>query len=312
MADFQHETVMTKECLTALEPALTGASGIFVDATLGLGGHTKSVLECFPSVQVIAIDRDPEAIRRSKVRLAEHSSRIMFEQADFNQIEEVLSSHNIDAINAILFDLGVSSMQLDDESRGFSFHQDARLDMRMNPSDGLSAYEVVNSYDTGDLERIVFEYGEEKYAKRIVAAIIARRPITTTTELVDVIKSALPAYVLRKSGHPARKTFQAIRIEVNQELNQLSDALKSAVKHLSPNGRLLVLTYHSLEDRIVKHAFRKLCASDTPLDLPISPLPARYYLVHPGGLEPSPAEVERNPRARSARLRVLAVHKDAA
>lgn len=303
---------MSNQCIDALTPALTGDNKVFVDATLGLGGHTESVLTTFPKVQVLAIDRDEEALHRSKERLASWGGRIQFVQANFDELATILQSESIQGIDAILFDLGVSSMQLDDELRGFSYQHDARLDMRMNLDQELSAYEVVNTYSQAQLEHILFEYGEEKHAKKIVAAILQKRPITTTHELVEVIKSSLPAYVLRKSGHPARKTFQAIRIEVNQELEQLKSALMVAVDVLNPNGRILVLTYHSLEDRIVKKLFKELSSSSQPIDLPTQPASAAFFLVYPGGLEPTEAEVVTNPRARSARLRVLASRELAA
>jgi len=311
MADFQHTTVMVNECLEALAPALQGRDKVFVDATVGLGGHTESIVQSFDNVRVIAIDRDQEALERSKVRLAGWNHQIDFVHADFDELEDILATRSIQGIDGILFDLGVSSMQLDDETRGFSYHQDARLDMRMDASQELSAYEVVNSYEADELEKVLFEFGEEKYAKKIVAAIVKHRPVTTTGELVDVIKGALPAFVLRKSGHPARKSFQAIRIEVNQELEQLRRVLQMAVERLNPSGRILVLTYHSLEDRIVKNLFRKLSSSPHPIDLPIQVQPPAYFLVYSGGLEPTDDEVNLNPRSRSARLRVLAAREAA-
>jgi 16S rRNA (cytosine1402-N4)-methyltransferase len=306
MAEFQHKTVMVSECIEALRPALAGNNKVFVDTTLGLGGHTEEVVRTFPGVHVIAIDRDEEALRLSEHRLSDWEDRIEFVHGDFADIDTILQLATMDGIDGILFDLGVSSMQLDDDARGFSYHQDSKLDMRMNVRQETSAYEVINGFSQENLETILREYGEEKYAKKIAAAIVEKRPIDTTLELVDVIKSVLPAYVLRKTGHPARKTFQAIRIEVNQELQQLRSALASATKKLNPNGRIVVLTYHSLEDRIVKNFFRTLCSDSQPIDLPLPPSVAPYYLVYPGGLEPSEKEVEENPRSRSARLRVLA------
>lgn len=312
MADFQHTTVMTKECTEALQPALTGVDKVFVDATLGLGGHTESIVRSFPSIHVIAIDRDDEALSRSKIRLEPFWKQIKFIKADFDSLPEILEDLEIEGIDGILFDLGVSSLQLDDDSRGFSYQHDARLDMRMNPKQELSAYEVINTFSQEQLEKILFEYGEEKYARKIVASILQSRPITTTHELVEVIKSALPAFVLRKSGHPARKTFQAIRIEVNQELEQLKIALHAALEALNPGGRIAVLTYHSLEDRIVKNVFRQVSSSTAPIDLPMAPQESPYFLVYPRGLEPSEEEITSNPRSRSARLRVLAARGIAA
>ncbi|MFZ9308774.1 MAG: 16S rRNA (cytosine(1402)-N(4))-methyltransferase RsmH [Candidatus Nanopelagicales bacterium] len=312
MAEFQHKSVMVNECIEALRPALAGNNKVFVDATLGLGGHTEEVVRTFPGVHVIAIDRDEEALRLSKDRLSGWENRIEFVHGDFADIDSVLHLAAMDGIDGILFDLGVSSMQLDDDARGFSYHQDSKLDMRMNIHQERSAFEVINGSSQEDLETILREYGEEKYAKKIAAAIVEKRPIDTTLELVDVIKNALPAYVLRKTGHPARKTFQAIRIEVNQELQQLRIALASAAKKLNPNGRIVVLTYHSLEDRIVKNFFRTLCSDSQPIDLPFPPSVSPYFLVCPGGLEPSEKEVEENSRSRSARLRVLASREMAA
>lgn len=312
MADFQHTTVMTKECVEALRPALTDVDKVFVDATLGLGGHTESMLQSFPSLRVIAIDRDEQALTRSKIRLEPFRNRIEFVKADFATLGEILDTLEVRGIDGILFDLGVSSLQLDDDSRGFSYQHDARLDMRMNPNQELSAFEIINTFSQEQLEKLLFEYGEEKYAKKIVASILQHRPISTTYELVEVIKCALPAFVLRKSGHPARKTFQAIRIEVNQELEQLEIALAAALEALNPGGRIAVLTYHSLEDRIVKNLFRQLSSSSAPIDLPTIPEVSPYFLVYPRGLEPSEEEVTSNPRSRSARLRVLAARELAA
>lgn len=312
MADFQHATVMAKECTEALRPALSGADKVFVDATLGLGGHTEAMLHAFSSIRVIAIDRDDEALTRSRIRLQPFSDQIEYIKADFDSLPEILDDLAVEGIDGILFDLGVSSLQLDDDSRGFSYQRDARLDMRMNLNQEVSAYEIVNTFSQEQLEKVLFEYGEEKYAKKIVASILQNRPITTTQELVEVIKGALPAFVLRKSGHPARKTFQAIRIEVNQELDQLKTALNAALEALNPGGRIAVLTYHSLEDRIVKNLFRQLSSSSAPIDLPTVPELAPYVLVYPKGLEPSEDEVLVNPRSRSARLRVLAARGIAA
>jgi 16S rRNA (cytosine1402-N4)-methyltransferase len=306
MAEFQHTTVMVNECIEALRPALSGNDKVFVDTTLGLGGHTEEVVRTFSGVHVIAIDRDLEAIRRSKLRLTAWEQKIEYVHGDFADIDSILDLKATDGIDGILFDLGVSSMQLDDDSRGFSYHQDSKLDMRMNVHQEMSAYDVINTYSQEKIETILREYGEEKYAKKIATAIVEKRPIATTLELVNVIKNALPAYVLRKTGHPARKTFQAIRIEVNQELEQLRNALESTVNKLNPNGRIVVLTYHSLEDRIVKNFFRTLSSDSQPIDLPLPPSSTPYFLVYPGGLEPSVDEVTENPRSRSARLRVLA------
>lgn len=312
MADFQHTTVMAKECIEALRPALTGIDKVFVDTTLGLGGHTEAMLHEFPSIRVIAIDRDDEALTRSRIRLEPFRPHIEFVKAEFDSLAEILENLAIQGIDGILFDLGVSSLQLDDDSRGFSYHHDARIDMRMDSKQEVSAFEIVNTFSHEQLEKVLLEYGEEKFAKKIVTSIIRNRPITTTLELVEVIKSALPAYVLRKSGHPARKTFQAIRIEVNQELAQLRTALNAALEVLNPGGRIAVLTYHSLEDRIVKNLFKQLTSSSAPIDLPTVPELAPYFLVYPRGLEPSEDEVASNPRSRSARLRVLAARELAA
>ena len=308
MSEFTHIPVLRRRCLDLLAPALQGEGAILIDATLGLGGHTESALEEFPHIRVIGLDRDPDALTVARKRLERFSSRVDFVLAVYDQIGEVLAERGIDSVQGILFDLGVSSMQLDNVERGFSYSQAAPLDMRMNGTSGRSAADIVNTYSHGELARVLRVYGEERFASRIVAAIIRERenePFTTSDRLVAVVRDAIPAATRRTGGNPAKRTFQALRIEVNDELAVLERAIPTALDHLAVGGRIVVLSYHSLEDKIVKAALRQGSESTTPVDLPFIPEEDRPWLkLLTRGSEPaSEQEIAENSRAASVRLR---------
>ncbi len=279
-----------------------------VDATLGLGGHTLAALEEFPQLRVIGLDRDPQALDIAQQRLSQFGNRVECVLAVYDRIGEVLAERGLETVSAILFDLGVSSMQLDNVERGFSYSQSAPLDMRMNGTTGRSAADVVNTYSEVELTRILREYGEERFASRVARAILRERqvePFTTSDRLVDVIREAIPAATRRTGGNPAKRTFQALRIEVNDELAVLERAIPSALDHLSVGGRIVVMSYHSLEDKIVKSAFRIGSELKTPADLPFIPESDRPWLslLTRGSEKASEEEINENPRAASVRLR---------
>jgi 16S rRNA (cytosine1402-N4)-methyltransferase len=308
--DFAHEPVMAQRIVELLRPALEAPDAIVADLTLGLGGHTEALLAAAPGARVIAIDRDTEAIARSRDRLAAFGSRVEFVHAAYDELPAVLDRLGFAVISAVLLDLGVSSLQLDDRQRGFSYSRDAPLDMRMDQSRGLTAADVVNGYETGELARVLRTYGEERFARRIAEAIVRERsvtPFTGTARLAEVVRTAVPAATRRTGGHPAKRTFQALRIEVNDELGALAAAVPSAIGALAPGGRIAVLAYQSLEDRIVKRAFTAGAhperSSELPPDLPVAPPPPALRLLTRGAETPSEAEVAANPRAASARLR---------
>ena len=296
-----------------LTPAfgLGGGSPVLVDATLGLGGHTESLLEAVPSLHVIGIDRDPEALRLAGERLAPYADRVNLVNAVYDEIGEVVTdlgrgvgSHGV---QGVLFDLGVSSMQLDVRERGFAYAEDAPLDMRMGRGD-LTAADVLNTYSHGDLARVLSQYGEERFAGRIASRVVRAReqePFTTSARLVEVIREAIPAAARREGGHPAKRTFQALRIEVNDELGALRRALPAAADVLAPGGRLVVMSYQSLEDRIVKRFLTRHTTVDAPPDLPVVPAEAQplLQLVTRGAEQATAAEIEDNPRAKSVRVR---------
>jgi 16S rRNA (cytosine1402-N4)-methyltransferase len=310
-----HVPVLLARCLALLGPALTGASApVHVDATLGLGGHAEAVLAAYPDVTLIGLDRDPAALARSAQRLAPYRDRIRLEHAVYDQLPAVLDRLGLTTVDSVLFDLGVSSMQLDQAERGFAYAQDAVLDMRMDPTTGITAAEIVNTYPAGELARILRVYGEERFASRIAASIVrerAKAPITSTAYLAELVRDAIPAATRRTGGHPAKRTFQALRIEVNAELAALEAAMPAALDALALNGRIVVLAYQSLEDRIVKRALAARAQSTGPLDLPVE-LPGTgpsLRLLTRGAELPDEAEVAANPRAASVRLRA-AVHID--
>jgi 16S rRNA (cytosine1402-N4)-methyltransferase len=305
----KHVPVMLERCIALLAPAISRPNAVVIDATLGLAGHSIAMLEQFPNLRLIGIDRDEKALAISRERLANYSERITLVHAVYDEISEVLSDLGIPSVDGVLFDLGVSSMQLDIADRGFSYNQDAQLDMRMNNEDSLTAAEILNTYSHGELARIISHYGEEKFASRVASAIVKARetsPIQTTVQLVDLIKSAIPAAARRTGGNPAKRTFQALRIEVNSELSVLERAIPQSLSALNAGGRVVVLSYHSLEDKIVKNAFAKVSTSTTPIDLPISPIKPDFELLVRGNEKPTDLEIDLNPRARSVRLRAIA------
>lgn len=300
-----HKSVLLEESIDGLN---IKENGVYVDCTLGFGGHSSEILKRLKKGLLIAIDQDDMAIKASKERLSKISDNYEIIKCNFVRMKEELLKRGINKVDGILFDLGVSSPQLDIDERGFSYHHDAKLDMRMDQSKEFSAYDVVNTYDYDKLVKIFREYGEEKYATSIAKQIIKYRenkPIETTLELVDIIKSGMPYKAMRDS-HPARKVFQAIRIEVNDELNVLEKALEDAISLLNVNGRICVITFHSLEDRIVKNIFRKY--SEVPNEIKKLPfVPEEYQPVLKiisKGTVPSEKELEENNRARSSRLRI--------
>lgn len=302
-----HVSVLLNECIENLN---IRPDGIYVDGTLGLGGHSSVIASKLTTGRLIGIDRDTTAIARSSDRLRAYADRITLVHGNFCDTAEILKNLGIEKVDGMLFDLGVSSPQLDEIERGFSYMADAPLDMRMNSQDGLTAYEIVNTWTEDRLNRIFWDYGEEKFARRISAAIIAQRakaPIASTAELVNVIKSAMPASALREKQHPAKRSFQAIRIAVNDELGSISSMLETAPDMLAPGGRLCVISFHSLEDRIVKSAINARENGCTcPREAPICVCGFKQTLksVSRKPILPTDEEIERNPRARSAKLRV--------
>ena len=300
----EHVPVMLDRVLALLAPALAGRPAVVVDATVGLGGHAEALLAAHPQLRLVGLDRDQAALDRSERRLARYGERLYLVHAVYDRMPAVLASLGMPRVDGVLFDLGVSSMQLDRPERGFAYAQDAPLDMRMDQDASRSAADVVNTYPAAELARILREYGEERFAQRIAQAVVRARPLTSTAQLAELVRSAIPAPARRTGGHPAKRTFQALRIEVNGELSALRAALPEALAALRVSGRIVVLSYHSLEDRIVKQAFAGLASDRTPQDLPI-PLtdqgPQLRLLAR--GIGPSPAEIEANPRAASARLR---------
>ncbi len=306
----QHTPVFSERVLALLAPALTEPGAVLVDATEGLGGHSSMALERFPAIQLIGIDRDTAALDIARARLAPWSERVRLVHAVYDEIPDVLADLGISRANGILFDLGVSSMQLDDPGRGFSYAHEAPLDMRMNAADPLTAADVVNDYSEADLVRILRNFGEEKFASRIARGIVRARDdhrLVSSTELVSIIRDSIPAAARRKGGNPAKRTFQALRIEVNGELATLTRAIPAALDVLAVGGRVVVLSYQSLEDRIVKSEFNARCSTDAPIDLPVVPeeLQASFRLVTRGAEMASEEEITSNSRAASVRLRAI-------
>ena len=307
MTEFHHVSVLLDECLEGLD---IKPGGIYVDGTLGGAGHSSQIAARLTTGRLIGIDRDPVALKAAGKRLEPYADRVTLVHSNFCEIAQVLKDLEIDGVDGILLDLGVSSPQLDDGSRGFSYMADAPLDMRMNSEDVLSAYDVVNTWSFDELKRILYDYGEERYAPRIASAICSRReqkPIATTLELVDVIRGAMPAAALREKQHPAKRSFQAIRIAVNDELGSVEKVMKDAVPCLNPGGRLAVITFHSLEDRIVKNAMAdaaKGCTCPPSFPVCVCGKKPQVKLITRKPITSSDEELERNPRARSAKLRV--------
>ncbi|WP_448071700.1 16S rRNA (cytosine(1402)-N(4))-methyltransferase RsmH [Georgenia yuyongxinii] len=304
----RHLPVLAERCLDLLAPALEPAGAVLIDATLGMGGHTEAALRRFPALHVVGIDRDPQAIALASTRLAAFD-RFTAVHTTYDHIDDVAARYGDGGrVQGVLMDLGVSSLQLDEAERGFAYAQDAPLDMRMDQSTGVSAAELLARADEAELRRILRVYGEEKFAGRIAKAIVARRetiPLTRTGELVDIVRENIPAAARRTGGNPAKRTFQALRIAVNGELEVLERALPRAVEALAVRGRIVVESYHSLEDRAVKTVLARGATSSAPPDLPIEPETHRPYLrlLTRGAEEADAAEQARNPRAKSVRLR---------
>ncbi len=302
--EFTHTTVLLEETVAQL-PLACGE--VFVDCTMGGGGHSERILQ-LSTGRLIAIDKDDQAFLYARKRLAPYADRITFVKSDFHDIKRVIQEQGIVGVDGIVVDLGVSSFQLDDAERGFSYQKDAPIDMRMDRQAAFSAYDIVNGYDKQALQRVIYEYGEERYGARIADAIIRHRPIETTLELAEVIKQAIPAASRRTGPHPAKRTFQALRIEVNDEIGSLQRALEDMIDVLSPGGVLSVITFHSLEDRIVKNTFRTAehpctCPPEFPQCICGKKSKGRVLTRKP--ILPSEEELERNPRARSAKLRAF-------
>lgn len=305
--DAVHVPVMRDRILHLLTPALTEPGSVFVDCTLGLAGHAAAVLEACPRARLVGLDRDPDALATAAHHLAPFGDRVHTVRAVYDDLPEVLAELGIGQVAAVLADLGLSSLQIDARERGFAYAVDAPLDMRMGQS-GPTAADVVNTYSAQDLARIIRTFGEDRFADRIARAIVRERetvPFTHSARLVDTIASAIPAAARHSGGHPAKRTFQALRIEVNAELEALEGLLPPALDALQVGGRIAVLSYHSLEDRLVKNSLREAATSAAPRDLPVVPeeLQPTFELLTRGAEKPAAQEVEANPRAASARLR---------
>ena len=312
-----HVPVLRERVLALLAPALLRPDAVVVDATLGLGGHAAALLAAHPQVHLIGIDRDPQALQRSAERLAAHRDRTTLVHAVYDALPQVLADAGVARVDGVLFDLGVSSLQLDDEGRGFAYSRDTALDMRMDPQAPLTAAEVVNDYPVERLTTILSRYGEERFARRIAEAIVrerARAPFTSSVRLAELVRESVPAATRRTGGHPAKRTFQALRIEVNDELGALERALPAAIDAIRVGGRLVVLSYQSLEDRMVKRALAAAATTTAPPDLPVVPASAepQLRLLTRGAERPSDDEVAANPRAASARLRAAERIREAA
>ena len=305
-----HVPVLLARVVALLQPALDHEGAVLVDATLGLGGHSEAVLTRCGLARVVGFDRDPEALRLAGERLAPFGDRFTPVHATFDRIPEALRDLGLAEADGVLFDLGVSSMQLDVTDRGFAYREDAPLDMRMDPTAGLTAADVLNTYERGDLVRVLREYGEERFAPKIASAVVRERekaPFTTSARLVQLLYDQIPAPARRTGGHPAKRTFQALRMEVNDELGALRRAIPAAIDVLAVGGRVVVESYHSLEDRLVKQAFAAVTTTDVPPDLPVVPedrQPA-LRLVTRGAERADDAEIAANPRAASVRLRAV-------
>ncbi|MDT3400026.1 16S rRNA (cytosine(1402)-N(4))-methyltransferase RsmH [Streptomyces sp. B1866] len=304
----RHVPVMLQRCLDVLAPALLEPGAVVADCTLGLGGHSEALLRAFPEVRLVGLDRDPEALALARERLAPYGDRATLVRAVYDELPAVLGRLGIPRVRGVLFDLGVSSLQLDEPERGFAYARDAPLDMRMDPTAGLSAADVLNTYPPGDLVRVLRTYGEERFARRIVDVVVrerAKEPLRSSARLVELIREALPQAAMRTGGNPAKRTFQALRIEVNGELAILERAVPAALDALAVGGRIAVLSYHSLEDRLVKQVFAVGAAGTAPPGLPV--VPERYQprlrLLTRGAELPGEEEVAANRRAAPARLR---------
>jgi 16S rRNA (cytosine1402-N4)-methyltransferase len=314
MSSPQHVPVMLDRVVALVAPPLQKRPGepaaVLVDATLGLGGHAEAVLTRFPDVRVVGIDRDPHALDRSRQRLAGFSERVTLVHAVYDEIARVLTDLGLRHVDGVLFDLGVSSMQLDVRERGFAYAEDAPLDMRMNDTTGRTAADVLNTYPVEELARVLRTYGEERFARRIAESVVrerSREPFTRSARLVELIYQTIPAPARRTGGHPAKRTFQALRIEVNDELSALRRALPAAIDAIGVGGRVVVMSYHSLEDRLTKQVFAERTRSALPPDLPFVPEghEPELRLVTRGAEKATAAEISDNPRAASVRLRAV-------
>ncbi|HEV2757051.1 MAG TPA: 16S rRNA (cytosine(1402)-N(4))-methyltransferase RsmH [Actinomycetota bacterium] len=303
----EHRPVLAGEVVDLLLPALEGAGrAVFVDATLGRAGHALRILDAAPDAHLVGIDRDPDALEACRANLAGHSGRVTLVRDDFQDLAAVLERLGVEAVRGVLLDLGVSSPQLDAADRGFSYRSDGPLDMRMDPGQRVSAHDVVNRYEQKDLARVISRYGEERFAARVARAIVARRPVERTSELAEIVRDAIPAATRRTGGHPAKRTFQALRIEVNGEITRLERVLPQTVDVLDPGGRVAVISYHSLEDRTVKRFFNDEARGCTcPPDFPVCTCgaQARIKVLSRRPITPTEDEMNANPRARSAKLR---------
>lgn len=311
-----HLPVMMDRIVGLFAPAVSNEGAVLVDATLGLGGHTAALMSAYPQLRIVGIDRDQSAIEIASKNLSAQfgseavTARVQFVHAVYDRIGEVLAEIGYQKVDGVLLDLGVSSMQLDQASRGFAYSKEAPLDMRMDSSTGQTAAQVLNESSADELKRILYTFGEEKFASRIANAIVAKReikPFSTTSEVVELLYSVIPAPARRTGGHPAKRTFQALRIAVNEELEILQRAIPAAIESLNVNGRIAVLSYHSLEDRIVKQSFIKAMGSRIPDGLPIMPGPDNLALLTRGAETPTDLEIAENPRAASAKLRAAQV-----
>jgi 16S rRNA (cytosine1402-N4)-methyltransferase len=303
MTEFHHLPVMAERIVEIFRPV---PPGVLVDATVGGGGHARLLLEARPDLSLVGIDRDPAALAAAAAILAPFGHRVTLRHARFDHLDTVMTDLETKPVSGVLFDLGVSSPQLDQAERGFSYRHDGPLDMRMDPTERWSGADVVNGYSEVDLVRVLQEHGDERFAIRIAAAIVAARPVETTAQLAAIVRDAIPAPARRRGGHPAKRTFQAIRIEVNRELQILPDAIDTAIDFTAPGGRVAVLSYHSGEDRIVKDRFRRAVTGGCtcPPGLPcVCEAVQTIRLLRPGAWKPTAAEVAANPRAESARLR---------
>ncbi len=312
----QHVPVLLNRVLELFAPALADRPAVVVDTTLGLGGHAEALLRAHPRLTLIGLDRDPQAIELSSKRLADFGDRVKFVNVTYDRIDEAVEDLGLSKVDGVLMDLGVSSLQLDAEDRGFAYSRDSPLDMRMSAGTGQTAADVLNTYPPGDLVRILRDYGEERFAKKIVSSVVRERerePFTNSGRLVELLYAAVPAATRRTGGHPAKRTFQALRIEVNEELESLRLALPAALSVLGVGGRLVVEAYQSLEDRMVKRAITEVSVSRSPQGLPVE-LPGygpEFKLVTKGAELANEQEIEENPRAAPVRLRAAERIKEA-
>lgn len=317
MTSPRHIPVLLDRVVALVSPALERPGSVMVDATLGLGGHSEAILSRCPRARLVGIDRDPEAVAIAADRLAPYADRTTLVHAVYDELPRILAELGLPAVQGVLFDLGVSSMQLDERTRGFAYAQDAPLDMRMDSSSRLTAAEVLNTYSAADLTRILSRYGEERFARRIAASIVRERatqPFSSSARLVALIRDAIPAPARRVGGNPAKRTFQALRIEVNDELGALGRALPAAVDALALGGRIVVMSYHSLEDRLAKQVLTARARSSAPPDLPVVPPEhePELRLLTRGAVQASDLEIEENSRAASVRVRAAERVREAA